>query len=131
MKQSFTGEPDNTTVQPTLIPVQPVPEYPTAPILPPIINIINVSQPLPQFDVRPEVKDFAYAMEAELVENDHKGHWRDAPIEQLLDHLEDEVKELKAAIKLQMHPDEVLSEAADLANLAMMVADNYRSDYDS
>lgn len=43
----------------------------------------------------------------------------------LFSHLEDEVAELKLAIRSNAPREEVLKEAADIGNMAMMVADRY------
>jgi NTP pyrophosphatase (non-canonical NTP hydrolase) len=76
--------------------------------------------------LRKEVAAFADQMEAELRINDHKGHWRHLSISELLDHLQDEVFELREAVSKGFGAETVLSEAADTANMAMMVADNYK-----
>jgi NTP pyrophosphatase (non-canonical NTP hydrolase) len=73
-------------------------------------------------DVREEVKKFADAMEAELKENDYKGGWKNCDIAFLVDKLHEEVKELIDAICYGT-PENVLSEAADIGNIAMMIAD--------
>lgn len=87
---------------------------------------------------RDEVKKFAEAMEAELKENDHKGGWKRCKPEFLIAKLTEEVKELYEASKkmdenkynysiteeeLTKLKKEVLSEAADVANIVMMIAD--------
>lgn len=88
---------------------------------------------------REEVIKYAEAMEVELKENDHKGYWRDqCDLEFLADKLDEEVQELKHAMgcyeredcKLKPNKEtleeirkSVLSEAADVGNIAMMIAD--------
>lgn len=82
--------------------------------------------------LRPAVAAFAQAMEAELRENEHKGGrvaWRqDAPID-LLRRVREETEELDLEIfhtcetRGVLNLGKVLSEAADVANMAMMVAD--------
>lgn len=54
----------------------------------------------------------------EVRANDHKIGWRDCEMEYLLDRLEEEVSELRSCKQ-----EAVVSEAADVANFAMMVAD--------
>jgi NTP pyrophosphatase (non-canonical NTP hydrolase) len=83
--------------------------------------------------VRPEVLAFAQAMEVELRENDGKGGWEDCGTEWLLHRMTEERRELTEAVK-RRHAAlgatskretaaAVLSEAADVANFAMMIAD--------
>lgn len=73
--------------------------------------------------IRREVVSFSYQMEKELKENDYKGHWRGCSFEYLLSKLDEEVAELKEAMANSDH-EHVLSEAADVANICMMIADN-------
>jgi hypothetical protein len=80
-------------------------------------------------ELRPEVLKFAQAMERQLRANDHKGTWKyDAP-DRLCDRIKDELDELEHVLPgLPFYsttgtPDEILKEAADVANFAMMVAD--------
>jgi NTP pyrophosphatase (non-canonical NTP hydrolase) len=73
-------------------------------------------------ELRPEVAVFAEAMELALRENDWKGHWRHCTGTYLFNRLRGEVNELSRATK----PEERLKEAADVANFAMMIADNAR-----
>lgn len=86
--------------------------------------------------LRPVVQAFARAMEAELRENDYKGGWEDMGTEYLMERLASETQELAAAVaairwgwaglgpkKEEGAVMRVRSEAADVANFAMMVAD--------
>lgn len=94
--------------------------------------------------IRPEVLAFALQMERKLRANDHKGKtgWKDgSPFstrENLRSKLDEEYHELKNAVieqKYAAHPTSLISpaeanrnvmdEAADLANICMMLADNY------
>ena len=91
--------------------------------------------------LRPEVQIFAEAMERKLRENDHKGGWDDMPSRWLRGRLAGEVRELEAAIAayidkidicnreqdLSKSRQAILSECADIANFAMMIADNCKS----
>jgi NTP pyrophosphatase (non-canonical NTP hydrolase) len=77
---------------------------------------------------RKEVVTFADAMEAKLRANDHKSHWSNADLQYLSMRLTQEREELRRAVE-NGDPDEVLKEAADVANFAMMVADKVRRDY--
>ena len=85
--------------------------------------------------LRPEVQRFAELMERVLRENDHKGGWEDESEDYLIERLEGEAHELRRALCLRCQtclarnmddPDssEVLHEAADVANFAMMIACN-------
>lgn len=76
-------------------------------------------------DCRQEVVAFALAMEAKLRENDHKRHWRFLDRRTLSRRLTEEREELRRAFT-RGDPDEVLREAADVANFAMMLADYTR-----
>ena len=83
-------------------------------------------------NVRPAVAWFAEQMEAALRRNDHKGGWAGMDHETLLMRCGDEMVELKhcwnlgngAQVKGDKH---IVAEAADVANFAMMIADNYGS----
>jgi len=73
--------------------------------------------------VRPAVIIFALQMEAQLLENDHKGGWHDLAPETILRRLREEVDELEAAYH---NPSfDIVHEAADIANFAMFAAENY------
>lgn len=85
---------------------------------------------------REEVQWFAQVMESVLRKNDYNGGWHDDSFEFLLDKiLFEEIKELKDAIECLMMGsihgeasmveliDNVVNESADIANLAMMIAD--------
>ena len=92
---------------------------------------------------RPWVDAFADEMEAKLAENRHKGDragWAEMNPAWLLARLEDEVRELRAAIaymprcgcrsvsecyhfKRMAEPGVIRRECADVANFAMMIAD--------
>jgi len=86
---------------------------------------------------REEVEWFAAEMEKKLTENDHKGHWSNCTYGYLLDRLPQELAELETAVynlhqargKFGSVDPEVaalIAEAADVANFAMMIADNAR-----
>lgn len=86
-----------------------------------------------ELTLRPEVAAFARIMEAKLRENDHKSGWKHDTAFALLDRVEHEVAELRSALfgvhcrvfsgKCDGCREEVVGEAADVANFAMMVAD--------
>ncbi len=72
--------------------------------------------------VRSAVRAFAHAMETTLRKHDHKGGWNECDPLWLLGRLEEEVRELKRAVG-EKSAEAILSEATDVANFAMMVAD--------
>ncbi|ARF70707.1 hypothetical protein B7C51_24855 (plasmid) [Paenibacillus larvae subsp. pulvifaciens] len=80
-----------------------------------------------EIKLRPEVQWFAEQMELKLRENDHKGGWADCLIEHLLRQVPREYRELLKALLWDDLPDEVIREAADIANYAMMIADRHRN----
>lgn len=69
--------------------------------------------------VRPEVRTFMRICETVLKENDYKGGWKKMSRRQLEQRLQQEVRELLVATDL----DDVVKEACDVANFAMMIAD--------
>lgn len=80
-----------------------------------------------------EVSRFALAMEAQLHKNAHKDHndggrgWRFDSVWSLINRLDEEVAELKAAVSAEQPAEVILSEAADVANFAMMIASRCRA----
>lgn len=85
-----------------------------------------------QLELRPRVAAFAQAMERKLRDNDHKRGWVDDWPTDLMCRLQEEVDELQEVVERyenDTYPasverkEEVLAEAADVANFAMMVAD--------
>ena len=79
--------------------------------------------------LRPEVAAFAQEMERKLRANDHKEHWSALSRQRLFMRLTQERTELRRACE-RGDPVEILAEAADVANFAMMIADNARSPSD-
>lgn len=69
---------------------------------------------------------FAMRQEGKLRLNEHKGGWGECSREYLLCRLKEEVAELEKAVRRKKNykQAEVESEAADVGNLAMMIADN-------
>jgi len=63
-------------------------------------------------------------MEHKLKLNDHKGGWEETSIERLFELLDREVQELKNAITDKEGWFNIMLEAADVANFAMMIAWN-------
>jgi NTP pyrophosphatase (non-canonical NTP hydrolase) len=75
-------------------------------------------------ELRPEVQKFAEAMEEQLRANDHKPGWKKDHPRMLGPRLEEEMRELQAEVeRAARNPKQILKEAADVANFAMMVAD--------
>lgn len=75
--------------------------------------------------VRKTVTEFGEAMEYKLRRNDHKTQWRlfgVSNIQWFIDGLKKEVKELEEAVE-QGTSNDVVREAADVGNFAMMIAD--------
>lgn len=67
--------------------------------------------------------DFAVHMRHKLLLTRHRPHWKRVDMPVLLDRLCEEVEELRAAMR-RGDRKEVVREAADVANFAMMIADN-------
>lgn len=67
---------------------------------------------------------FALLMEKRLRENEHKGGWEDERMDWLFARLLDEAGELEAEMNPNAVPRQIAVEAADVANFAMMIADN-------
>jgi NTP pyrophosphatase (non-canonical NTP hydrolase) len=84
---------------------------------------------------RQPVQDFALDMERMLQENDFKGGWQDEDLEDMIDKLAEEKKELVIATRnfeanhYSLNPpneklrQKVIDEAADVGNIAMMISD--------
>lgn len=85
---------------------------------------------------REELVFFVHEMERELRRNDHKQGWGDDSARALMRRLREEVDELRVSLGLECnvcrkgHTSKVdiakiRNEAADVANFAMMIADNF------
>lgn len=72
---------------------------------------------------RPEVVWFAKQMELKLKANDHKKHWHEMHMDYLIERLYQESQELWTAI-ISGNASDIVQEAADVSNFAMMIADN-------
>ena len=85
--------------------------------------------------VRDSVQWFTERMEKTLRKNDYKGGWERCDFEYLLGRLNDELGELNELTKdeiLDYKPSKsrakkVTHECLDIANFAMMIADNLRA----
>jgi hypothetical protein len=123
--------------------------WPTPEVIPPapapvsgqkvITRVMNLPSPIPLQAGIPLpdqnsptwrfVLAFACAMEYKLSQNHYKGDlagWRKAGPRKLQDSLDHEVEELNAALWDAVEPNkrDVLLEAADVGNFAMMIADS-------
>lgn len=97
--------------------------------------------------IRKEIKSFSEDMEKKLKDNDHKGHWSKSSYAYLIQRLREEVDELDEELSSfvigQAMPrdlsgsysieqyGEVVEECADVANFAMMIADNLKNKRDN
>ncbi|HKY40736.1 MAG TPA: hypothetical protein VJN18_32600 [Polyangiaceae bacterium] len=88
--------------------------------------------------LRPVVQWFAEQMERKLRENDHKGGWDADNKYSLMNRIGQELRELRAVARkyAELHfgdttreqlAERGVREAADVANMAMMVADHFRN----
>ena len=93
----------------------------------------NQTNAPPFYDVRPELEYFARVMESVLKSNDHKGGWEKCDIDFFEKKLDEEFDELVEALMLYKHDKKsrtdlvrsgIMREAADLANICMMIHDN-------
>ena len=76
------------------------------------------------WNTRPVVNCFAQQMEKMLRANDYKGGWEDSTQLFLLSKLCEEVAEVANAFQNPGTSD-LTHECADVANIAMMIADNW------
>jgi NTP pyrophosphatase (non-canonical NTP hydrolase) len=76
-------------------------------------------------EIRKEVLIFAEDMEQKLRENDYKGGWKNCEVSFLIGAIEKELGELKEVVKNGEFA-KIIREAADVANFAMMIADQVR-----
>lgn len=82
--------------------------------------------------LRPPLHKFSIEMEKALRRNDHKDGWESDTFDDLLVRVKEETEELEGAIAdVLSQPttervERLIREAADVANFAMMIADNCR-----
>ena len=69
------------------------------------------------------VEDFSIHMKHKLLLTRHRPHWKNCSLQFLFDRLILEVDELQDAIE-NSDSKSTIREAADVANFAMMIADN-------
>lgn len=75
---------------------------------------------------RPILLWFAEQMEFALRRNDHKGGWHEDEPQSLVDRIREEIEEMEAEACEYERPSGAIAEAANVANMAMMVADHFR-----
>lgn len=82
-----------------------------------------------KMELRPSVRKFAELMELKLRGNDYKGGWEGCSTQYLWDRLNDEMDELDEALGefdcSKNKTKKIAMESADVANFAMMIADNF------
>lgn len=79
---------------------------------------------------RKEVHEFAKVMETKLRKRDGYGGWRHLPLSYVMEKLKAEMRELEIAVQYES-PQEVMNEAADLANFAMFIFDIMKTQEDT
>ena len=71
---------------------------------------------------------FVKEMVKKLDENNHKGSWKDIPINRLIDLLNWEVEELEdETYDIDSNYENIIKECADIANFAMMIAERAKN----
>lgn len=80
----------------------------------------------PVHKLRPEVLEFALAMEAKLRKNDHKTGWHDQPIEAHIKLLALEKAELDVALEF-LGDEAAMGECVDVANFALIIRDKLQA----
>ncbi len=73
-----------------------------------------------------EIQAFSCEMQVKLDLNKHKGGWDEENIYYLVNRLREESVELNVKINTNSSVRSVIQECADVANFAMMIADNYK-----
>ncbi|MCG8400087.1 MAG: hypothetical protein MJA84_00655 [Firmicutes bacterium] len=92
-----------------------------------IASVPNKAETKKEAVIREEVRWFTRLMEERLQANDHKGGWENCSLEWLVIKLTEEVGEVAALIcKHDLCREKIIKEAADVANMAMMIADQAR-----
>ena len=104
------------------IPAWRAPEPPILPTRVPLVKQNADGVSVRTIALRPEVLWFAGEMEHKLQRHDDRPGWQDEPLSYLVRRLLEEVDELSDAILLD---EGVVGEAADVGNLAMMIADRW------
>ena len=74
-------------------------------------------------EIREQVRWFVGKMEEQLQANEYKGGWDDSPFEWLVVKLAEETGEVAEAVIKGLSLERLIKECADVANIAMMIAD--------
>lgn len=82
----------------------------------------------PWVDDHEALQVFSNDMYIKLRENSHKAHWNTVTTEWLLNRCMEELNELQEALGNE-DPGDIVRECADVANFAMMIADNVRNEH--
>ena len=77
---------------------------------------------------RKEVLEFAKVMETKLSQHDDRPHWDDEDMEYLEKRFDDEVVELKEALRSK-NPNHIVLESGDVGNMAMALASRASKEY--
>jgi hypothetical protein len=93
-----------------------MPEY-----LAPGSKMLQISVPNELSELRPDLQRFFDAMIYKLRRNKHKGRWEDMALSDAFPRMEEEMKELSTALD-EGSTTEILFEAADVANFALIIA---------
>jgi hypothetical protein len=89
-----------------------------------IANFVQQINPLPK--PRKEIYEFAYEMNQQLLVNEHKGTWNLEHWEFLKQELNRNSHSLAVELYKEDHDkDEITRRAANIANFAMMISENY------
>lgn len=83
---------------------------------------LSVTIPPELVGMKKELRHFFDAMIFKLAKNAHKGKWEDMDLAASLSRLREEADELEEAITFKHNTMEVVMEAADVANFAMIAA---------
>ena len=87
------------------------------------ISIHNVARENTRMGIDAALEDFATHMRHKLLLTRHREHWKEATVKFLLSRLIGETVELTDAIESGDRKS-IVRECADVANFAMMIADN-------
>jgi hypothetical protein len=82
---------------------------------------VNINIPPSLAGIEPALKSFFEAMVYKLHKNAHKGRWEDMNLSKAFDGIVDETSELNEALNRGSNI-EIILEAADVANFAMICA---------
>lgn len=86
-----------------------------------LLTIRPAPRPPREVDCEKEIKQLVDAMRYKLKKNNHKGKWEEMTLIKAIELLKEEVKELEEAASRDSDI-EIILEAADVSNFAMIVA---------